>query len=272
MEKNKILEVLNEIDGFVLSNLNDRNRFQDVDNIQVRMRLGQLQTINDEFEKTGESGLLANRANTLYKAYMLAMGTPARNTNMAAEKAYFDYVRDTKKIEGTGVIENTDSALLMMVNAINTRNVPKQQLLDYMESQTNAGTLNPSQIKMYTSLKDMINKITQMEEQAKATSEQETALVVKKERISVFQKIKDWLNRFTSKKSKNTDVPMIQRAIESTEKQFQKSIRQEGFEPIIPVEISTSKKEYVTNEQGQTSETQQPGTSVSTTENYIGAK
>lgn len=270
MEKDKILEALNEIDGFVLSNLNDRNRFQDVDNIQVRMRLGQLQTINDELQKTGERGLLASRASTLYKAYMLAMGTPARNTNMAAEKAYFDYVRDTRKLAGTGAIESTDSALLMMVNAVNTRNVPKQQLIDYMETQTSTGTLNPSQVKMYTSLKDMINKITQMEEQAKANPEQETALVVKKEKTSVFQKIKDWLNKFTSKKNKNTDTPMIQRAIESNEKQFQQSIRQEGFEPIIPVEMSASKKDYVTNEQGQVVGTQ--GTPVSTTEQDIGTK
>lgn len=250
MEKSKILDFLDETDIFMLNNLNEENSFDNVNDMQVRMMAGQLQKINQEMKETGEKGILQERASTLYKAFKLAMGKPNQNSNLVAEQTYFDYVKDTRKLFEKG-INSPDEALSIIINALNTRNVPEEYAITYMMAQNENNMLKAEQKEMFDELIPMIDKIADKEKQIRNEKNEkmqrtENALTVRKEKKSIFKKIEAFINKITGKSNrKNKEVKKYsQNENISSKNNFREDVKVENS-PIIPNNFAEQEPEYI---------------------------
>lgn len=208
MNEAKALEVIEKLDIYMLNNLTENNTLQNPYDIQARRGMDFLEQINKSLEV---NETLKKRAEYLYSA--LKVAALRSNDNAEQAKTYFEHVHGTKGIFEKGITD-TDEALKMAEIALETKNTPNDQIIEYISAQSVAGRLTMQQSKKFEELMPIINDISELETQIKAkqeinnTNDQTKALIVRKEKQSIFKKIIDFFKGL--KKENVKDSPRKQ--------------------------------------------------------------
>lgn len=192
MDKRKILQMLEDLDIYMINNL-ENDMFKNSNRMAVMMRLYQLQKIGQVINQNGEKGLLKQRYELLNNAFHIASRTEMRYVDLASGKDYFDYINDTRKIYKNQV-KDPNEALLTMINAINVGHVPDKNIINYMKVQYKLNELTTKQQEVFCKIVPMINQIAIQENEIRNTVAKQKNVDSKKETYRQSLKVQNTQN------------------------------------------------------------------------------
>lgn len=178
--------------------------------------LAKLEQLKNSIPKM--QGYIKERFDNTYQAYLTAMGK--QNNNTKAD-TYFAYINDTKKMFKNG-IDNSDEALNILVNALNSRHLPNEYAINYILAHNGAMGLSLEQQKAFEQIVPIINLISQENKNIENEVDKNNALIVPEKKLNIFQKIK---NFFTKRKNTTQINANVQETNNKNANDFRKKQR-----------------------------------------------
>ena len=183
MDKQKILKDLDELDNYMISNLDSQGKLKNVNDIQAKINLDYINRMETILQSEEIPDVIKSRYLSTKSAYEVASNMEAQE-NVQEAQSYFDYIESLRNITKNGV-KSSQQALSDVAKAAQSNHYPDQKVLNAVYSYD----LTPAEKRYFDLILDpMLKQIKKDIEYMELKNE--TALVVQNERTSLFAKIR----------------------------------------------------------------------------------
>ena len=96
MNKNEMIDIMNDVEILFLNNLEDTNIFKNPEEPEIVNMRKKLDEINEKIQLSGENGILEKRFKKQYEAFKVATLTRSEQPESILE--YSEYITDLRKV------------------------------------------------------------------------------------------------------------------------------------------------------------------------------
>ena len=131
MNKNEMIDIMNDVEILFLNNLEDTNIFKNPEEPEIVNMRKKLDEINEKIQLSGENGILEKRFKKQYEAFKVATLTRSEQPESILE--YSEYITDLRRVISKG-IDTPQQAIDSIEYALKTNNIPNKTVLDYVKN------------------------------------------------------------------------------------------------------------------------------------------
>lgn len=191
MNKNEMIDIMNDVEILFLNNLEDTNIFKNPEEPEIVNMRKKLDEINEKIQLSGENGILEKRFKKQYEAFKVATLTRSEQPESILE--YSEYITDLRRVISKG-IDTPQQAIDSIEYALKTNNIPNKTVLDYVKNNIESFPFYAK--KRYNELTPHIERIFRAEEDAKRQENNKLIVPKKQSRITaIWNKIKEFFSR-----------------------------------------------------------------------------